>query len=289
MLRIHFWVRLLVLSLSACRSSPAFKEASLRLATTTSTYDSGLLDVILPAFEREHGAKVEVIAVGTGQALTLGERGDVDVVLVHAPSKEKAFVEAGHGVTRFQVMFNDFIIVGPPSDPARVRSASDAAAAFSQVANSRSPFASRGDQSGTYARETGVWEQSGLSPSPSDTWYYSLGQGMGETLNFASEKNAYTITDRGTFLALRQNLPNLTILFGGPTPADNPDPALRNFYSVIPVNPDKNTEIQADLALEFVEWLISVPTQAKIGEFGRAQYGQTLFFPNSDPWKASGQ
>ncbi len=272
-----------LLVLAACNAGPPAR--TLRLATTTSTYDSGLLDAILPDFEARYGVEVEVIAVGTGQALALGEQGDVDVVLVHAPAKEEAFVEAGHGSARFPIMYNDFVIVGPQDDPAGVRAAPNAAAALAQIAQTQSPFASRGDQSGTHSRELELWAQASLTPPASEDWYYSLGQGMGATLNFANEKLAYTLADRGTFLALQSNLPDLAILFGGQSPADNPDPALRNFYSLIPVNPEKNSSIQADLAMTFVEWFTSIPTQEKIAVYGLERFGQQLFFPDSDLWR----
>lgn len=270
---------LLVLVLGACGAS---EPEVLRLATTTSTYDSGLLDAILPDFEERHDARVEVVAVGTGQALALGAAGDTDVVLVHARDREEEFVAAGHGVARHDVMFNDFIIVGPPGDPAGVAGAATAVDAFSRIATAGSTFASRGDESGTHSKERALWQAVGIEPQ--GTWYKSIGQGMGATLEFSEETRAYTLTDRGTFLAQRANLTGLTIVFGGDSIADNPDPGLRNAYGVIPVDPGK-PGVDGGLAEEFVEWLTSVPTQQLIEEFTTPS-GDTLFFPDSAEWRA---
>ena len=290
--RILVGVFLLAKVITACSLNSETGNGNapfLRLATTTSTYDSGLLDAILPEFERQYQVEVAVIVVGTGQALALGERGDVDVVLVHAPSVEEAFVEAGHGVARSPVMFNDFILVGPHLDPAQIATAPDVTSALSMIANGKFPFASRGDQSGTHIRERMLWEATAFSPSPSVSWYYSLGQGMGETLKLADEKDAYTITDRGTFLAFQKNLPHLSILFGGDSPAENIDIALRNFYSVILINPAKHPSVKAALAEAFLDWLTSIPTQENIAYFGQQDLVQPLFYPNSEQWRASNQ
>lgn len=263
------------------------KGGRLRLATTTSTEDSGLLDAILPDFERRTGATVEVIAVGTGQALKLGENGDADVVLVHAREQEEQFVADGFGLYRRDVMQNDFIIVGPPHDPAGVRGAADAAEAFARIAAAQAPFASRGDESGTHTRERAIWKQAGIVPDPASGWYRALGQGMGETLTTANEQRAYTLADRGTYLAMRDRLTDLTIVFGGETVADNPDPALLNPYGVIPVNPARHQGIQAELAEEFVAWITSPEVQAMIAEFGKDRYGQPLFYPRATPGTTS--
>ena len=251
----------------------------LRLATTTSTDNSGLLKAILPDFEQRYEARVEVVAVGTGQAIALAENGDADVILVHARSKEEAFVEAGHGVNRRDVMFNDFVIVGPASDPAGIQQRSKASEAFRAISQAETPFASRGDDSGTHSKEKIIWEQADLTPSPELTWYNSLGQGMGATLITANEMNAYTLADRGTFLSMQEKLPNLTILVGGTTIAENQDQTLFNPYGVIPVNPDKNPDINAELAEQFAQWLTTPETQNKIGEFGQEKFGQPLFYP----------
>ncbi len=276
---------LLIALLAACRPPSA---ATLRLATTTSTDDSGLLEAILPDFEERYNARVEVVAVGTGQALALGEAGDADVLLVHDPAREQAFVAAGHGTQRYDVMYNDFVILGPPADPAGVAAASSAAQALQAVARAQAPWASRGDQSGTHSKELSLWDAAGLEPDPHDPWYASLGQGMGATLLYAAERGAYTLSDRGTYLSMAERLDDLTILFGGPSIDQNPDPALYNPYGVIPVNPQKDPAIQYELAMQFVQWLTSVETQQRIAAFGLEQYGQPLFYPNSESWRAQG-
>ncbi len=276
----------LLLALAACAAPPAAQTPTeppapqvLRLATTTSTADSGLLDAILPAFEAAHGARVEVIAVGTGQALELGERGDVDVVLVHSRSREDAFVEAGYGVGRRDVMYNDFVIVGPSDDPAGVAATGTARDAFSAIMAAEAPFASRGDDSGTHTKELSIWASAGVTPTPELGWYRSLGQGMGETLITAEELGAYTLADRATWLATSANLPRLRLLFGGERIDANPDPALYNPYGVIPVNPERHPTVNAALAEAFAAWLTSPETQAAIGAFGTDTHGQALFFP----------
>jgi tungstate transport system substrate-binding protein len=256
----------------------------LRLATTTSTADSGLLDAILPVFEDAYNARVDVVAVGTGQAIEIGQNGDADVILVHARSREDAFVADGFGLARYDVMYNDFILVGPPDDPAGVAAAGSAAEAFAAIAQAQASFASRGDDSGTNTKELSIWQAAGIEPDPDQGWYLSLGQGMGETLQFASESGAYTLSDRGTFLSQRDNLPGLAILFGGESIAENPDPALYNPYGVIPVNPDLHEGIQAELAQQFADWLTSVETQEVIGQYGVEQFGQPLFYPDSEPY-----
>ncbi|HRN69520.1 MAG TPA: substrate-binding domain-containing protein [Promineifilum sp.] len=253
----------------------------LRLATTTSTADSGLLDAILPAFEKANNARVDVVAVGTGQAIELGEAGDADVILVHARAREDAFVAEGHGTQRYDVMYNDFVIVGPTDDPAGVAGMSSAAEALAAIAAAGAPFASRGDDSGTHTKEMSLWEAAGITPDPTGGWYNSLGQGMGATLTFADEAGAYTMTDRGTFLSMRDNLPNLVVVVGGDSIADNADPKLLNPYGVIPVNPAKSEAINAELAQKFADWLISPETQKMIGEFGVDKFGQPLFYPNA--------
>lgn len=270
-----------VLFLTACGSS---EPEVLRLATTTSTEDSGLLEVILPDFEEEFNAQVDVVAVGTGQAIELGEAGDADVILVHARSREDAFVADGHGTARFDVMYNDFILVGPADDPAGIQGMELASDALNAIAETEAIFASRGDDSGTHSKERSLWEAAGLPSDIEADWYKSLGQGMGDTLRFANESGAYTITDRGTFLSQRDNLPNLVIMVGGESIEENADLTLYNPYGVIPVNPDKGN-INDDLANEFVEWITSVETQAVIAEFGSDTYGQPLFYADSQAWR----
>jgi tungstate transport system substrate-binding protein len=264
--------------LAACGSQ---EPEVLRLATTTSTADSGLLDAILPAFEEEYNARVDVVAVGTGQAIELGEAGDADVILVHARAREDAFVEEGHGGPRSDVMVNDFILVGPTADPAGVQGMGTATEALATVAAAEALFASRGDDSGTHTRELGLWEAAGVSPDPTSGWYNSLGQGMGETLTYANEAGAYTLTDRGTFLSMRETLPDLAVMVGGESIAAIADSSLLNRYGVIPVNPEKSEAINAELAQAFVEWITSPETQQAIGEFGVEQFGQPLFYPDA--------
>ena len=253
----------------------------LRLATTTSTADSGLLDAILPGFEAEHNARVDVVAVGTGQAIELGQAGDADVILVHARAREDAFVAEGHGLARTDVMYNDFILVGPTDDPAGVSGGTLAAEALAAIAAAGAPFASRGDDSGTHTKELSLWETAGVTPDPAGGWYYSLGQGMGETLTFANEAGAYTLTDRGTFLSMSDSLPNLMVVVGGDSIEANADPALLNPYGVIPVNPDKSDAINGELAQAFVEWITSPAVQEQIGQFGVDTFGQPLFYPDA--------
>ncbi len=253
--------------------------ATLMLATTTSTQDSGLLDYLLPMFTKETGIDFEVVAVGSGQALQLGKDGNADVLLVHSPAAEKKFMEAGDGVRREDVMYNDFIIIGPAADPAGVKSAESSKDAFTKVAEAKAPFISRGDKSGTNTKELGIWKSAEIDPAAvGGDWYIASGQGMGETLTMAEEKEAYTLSDRATYLTRKQNGLKLEILMEG-------DKALLNPYGVIAVDPAKNPAIQNDLANQFIDWLISVPTQELIALFGVEEYGQTLFNPSSMAYK----
>ena len=280
--RIAF-ILFLVLLGAACVDGSS-EIAVLRLATTTSTADSGLLDAILPTFEEKYHARVDVVAVGTGQAIELGVAGDADVILVHARSREDAFVAEGHGTGRQDVMYNDFVIVGPGADPAGIRGLLSAADALSQIAAAEATFASRGDNSGTHSKELALWEAAGVTPDPRVDWYKSLGQGMGNTLNFSNETGAYALTDRATFLSQRANLPNLQVMVGGGSIDENVDPALLNPYGVIPVSPDKGN-INADLAQQFAEWLTSIETQEQIEVFGMDSFEQSLFLPDSEAWR----
>ncbi|HZW03136.1 MAG TPA: substrate-binding domain-containing protein [Anaerolineaceae bacterium] len=247
------------------------------LATTTSTQDSGLLDVLLPAFEEEFDTQVDVIAVGTGQALQLGKDGNADVLLVHARAQEDAFMDAGDGSRREDVMYNDFVIVGPESDPAGIQGMVSAAEALQKIAAAQAAFVSRGDKSGTHSKELALWESAGLTPA--GDWYVSAGQGMGEVLTMAAEQQAYTLSDRATYLARTQNGLALTVLV-------EKDAILLNPYGVIAVNPDKGTFINAALANQFIDWLISVPVQEMIEQFGVEEFGQSLFIPDSAAWRA---
>lgn len=280
---------LLAVLLTACQpivaptsNSPTTNEPQvLRLATTTSTADSGLLDAILPIFEEAYNARVDVVAVGTGQALEIGAKGDADVVLVHARAREDKFVADGDGVNRLDVMYNDYIIVGPTTDPAAIKESAVAKEALAKIAEAQAPFASRGDDSGTHTKEKSLWAAAGITPTVDSGWYLSVGQGMGETLIFANERLAYTLADRGTWLAMAENLPELTVLTGGATIDQNGDKALLNPYGVIPVNPEKHPTVNFDLATKFAEWLTAAPTQQMIGEYGKEQFGQPLFYPSS--------
>ena len=259
----------------------------LRLATTTSTADSGLLDAILPEFEDEFDARVDVVALGTGQAIELGEAGDADVILVHARAREDAFVAEGHGTARYDVMYNDFIIVGPAADPAGIGGMATAAEALAAIAAAEATFASRGDDSGTHTKELSLWDRSGVTPPDGADWYKSLGQGMGETSSSsAAEAGAYTLTDRATFLAQQASLSGLVVLVGGASIAENQDTALLNPYGVIPVKPDKGG-IDADLAQDFVDWITSLKTQEAIAAFGHDEFGQSLFYPDSEAWRTT--
>jgi tungstate transport system substrate-binding protein len=280
-------VILLLLAAALLAGCAPAEPRLLRLATTTSTQDSGLLDAILPDFEATHNAQVDVVAVGSGQAMEIGQNGDADVLLVHSRAREDAFVADGYGLARYDVMYNDFVLVGPPDDPAGIAGVSTAAEALARIATAQAPFASRGDDSGTHTKEMALWQAAGITPDPAGGWYFSLGQGMGETLQFANEREAYTLADRGTYLALRENLPNLVILMGGASISENPDPAMLNPYGVIPVNPEGHEGIQAELAQEFVEWLTSVETQEKIAAYGADRFGQPLFYADSEAYRAA--
>lgn len=265
---------LLAILIGGCAKEPQ----TLTLATTTSTENSGLLAYILPQFEKEYNAKVHVVAVGTGEALEMGRKGDADVLLVHARSQEDEFMAQGDGLLRKDVMYNDFIIVGPSQDPAGISGLKDAIAAFTKIASTRSTFISRGDDSGTHTKELAIWKEAGIEPSGS--WYISAGQGMGAVLTMAQEKQAYTLSDRATYLARTKEGYNLPILAEG-------DPILYNPYGVIVVNPEKHPGVKSELAKVFVEWLTSVKTQEVIGQFGVKDFGQPLFVPDSEEWRAA--
>ena len=263
------------------------KTGLLRLATTTSTADSGLLAFILPDFEKQYNCSVDVVAVGTGQSLELGRRGDADVVLVHSRKGEDQFVADGFARERFDVMYNDFIVVGPKEDPARVRGLALGREAFKAIMDAGQPFASRGDKSGTHTKELAVWSALGVTPGAGLKWYNSLGQGMGEVLLFAADQKAYTLTDRGTYLSMVDKLPGLEILVGGRNLAENKDKILLNPYGVLAVSPDKYPQTHFDLAMKFVAWICSVETQKKIGGFGADRFGQPLFYPDSAEYRAA--
>jgi tungstate transport system substrate-binding protein len=257
--------------LTSCNTT-APQRPDLLLVSTTSTQDSGLLDVLLPVFTEKTGYNVQLVAVGSGQALKLGEQGNADVILLHSPTAEKEFVVKGFGVDRRLVMHNDFVIVGPPSDPAALRTQPTTAEAFKAIFSSASTFVSRGDESGTHVKELALWKNAELDPHGQD-WYLETGQGQGATLSIASEKGAYALTDRGTFLAYQPNI-DLEILAEG-------DPFLLNVYHVITVNPEKWPNINLEGAKAFADFITSPAGQDIIGDFGLEQYGQPLFFPDA--------
>jgi tungstate transport system substrate-binding protein len=247
--------------------------AELILATTTSTQDSGLLEVVVPMFQQRTGYQVKTISVGTGQALALGARGEADVLLVHAPESEKQWMAQGNGADRKLVMYNDFVIIGPADDPAGITAGRSATEVMQQIAAAGATFISRGDNSGTHQLELQLWRAANLDPQ-GQSWYVEIGQGMGQTLTVANEKLAYTITDRGTYLA-RQKTLDLSILAQG-------YPSFLNVYHVITVNPDKGSEINTDGANAFEAFLLMPETQSVIGQFGVDRFGQPLFFPAAE-------
>jgi len=242
------------------------------LATTTSTQDSGLLDYILPVFEEETGITVDVVAVGTGQALEMGKNGEADILLVHAKESEEEFVAEGHGLERRDVMYNDFILVGPKDDPLKLKEnyPNDIVGAFKAIAQNEATFVSRGDDSGTHKKELSLWSKAGIEPE--GQWYLEAGSGMGDVLAITNEELAYTLSDRATYLSMRDTL-DLEILVEG-------DQNLFNQYGIIPVNPEKNEKINAEGAQKFMEWLLSDETQELIGTYGVEEFGQPLFVPN---------
>ncbi|WP_442596051.1 substrate-binding domain-containing protein [Neobacillus sp. D3-1R] len=239
------------------------------LATTTSTQDSGLLDVLVPMFEEESGYKVKTIAVGTGQALEMGVKGEADVLLVHAPAAEQEIVYSGDAINRKRVMYNDFVIVGPNSDPAGIKGL-EVKEAFQKIADNKGTFISRGDDSGTHKKELSIWKGINLDPSTLEN-RIETGQGMGATLNVAVEKLGYVLTDRATYLAQQKNLKGMSILVEG-------DEDLLNIYHVMQVNPEKHDKVNADGANAFVEFMVKDSTQQVIEDFGKEEYGQSLFF-----------
>jgi len=257
----------LILGSTAQAAEP--KDKNVILSTTTSTQDSGLLDVLVPLFEKQTGYSVKTVSVGTGQALAQAAKGDADVVLVHAPSLENKYVADGKLLNRRLVMYNDFVIIGPKEDPAKIKSAKTALAALKLIEQSKSPFVSRGDNSGTHNLENTLWKEAGIQPK--GDWYIEAGQGMGATLNIANERNAYTITDRGTLLALSKRV-NLPILIEG-------DKALLNIYSVMEVNPANGPRINVTGGKAFADFMVAPQTQNVIKNFGVEKFGQSLFVP----------
>lgn len=278
------WAALLVAALLAAGPAPAMARAQgtpaaarsgpeeVILATTTSTQDSGLLDVLVPMFNVQTGYRLKPIAVGSGSALALGERGEADVILAHSPAAEAEFLAGGFGVERRTVMHNDFVLVGPTGDPAGISGSSTATEAMAAIAAADAPFVSRGDDSGTHALELRLWERAGIEPGGG--WYTESGTGMGDTLNIANEREAYTIADRGTFLSLRDRL-DLRVLVEA-------DPALLNVYHVITVNPANGPAVNTAGGRALLTFLLDPATQDAIGAFGVERFGEPLFTPCGD-------
>jgi tungstate transport system substrate-binding protein len=248
-------------------------ETRIRCASTTSTQNSGLFDYLLPKFEKKTGIKVDVVAVGTGAAIEIGKRGDADVVLVHAKNQELKAVEEGFFVNRHDVMYNDFVIIGPPNDPAKIKGMKSAVEAFKKIATEKATFVSRGDKSGTNTKELAIWKKAGIDPK-SQKWYLEVGQGMEKTQRIANEKRAYTLTDRGTWLATKdKDKLDMAIVLEG-------DPILFNQYGVMAVNPKKHPQVKYKEAMQFVDWLISPEGQQAIGAF-KDKHGNQLFTPDA--------
>jgi len=248
------------------------KQKNIILATTTSTQDTGLLDVLIPIFEKQTGYFVKTIAVGSGQAMAMGQKGEADVLLVHSPDAEKKFVDDGFGVNRQLVMHNNFIIVGPSADPAKIKGVKSSAEALKMIAKAEGLFLSRGDNSGTNAKEKTLWKKAEINPE-GQKWYQQTGLGMGQTLNVAAEKKGYTLTDRGTYLSLKKNL-GLDLLVEG-------DAALLNIYHVIEVNSAKWPKVNIEGAKAFADFMVSKKTQGIVKTFGIDKFGSPLFFPDA--------
>ncbi len=289
----------LLLGLAVFLIAPlALAQETIKMSTTTSTQDSGLLEVLLPEFQKDTGIEVRVLAKGTGAAIRDGEDGNVDVIFVHDPDREAKFVDAGYGTRRYAVMHNDFVILGDPSDPAGLKGGKNAAAALKTVADQGRTFISRGDESGTHFKELALWKLSGApmeksvkkvqkdgkevevtTEIPAGQWYLAIGQGMGKTLIMAAEKKAYTLSDRGTFISQKYGIANptsLEIMVEG-------DPALFNPYGVIPVNPAKHPHVKIDAARKFADWLVSGRGQKVIADY--TLQGQQVFYPDAVPMK----
>jgi tungstate transport system substrate-binding protein len=270
MARLAAVLWLVLAGLLPSTTGPAVAQSNIVIvSTTTSTQDSGLLDVLVPLFEKQTGLTVKTISVGTGQALALAARGEADVTLAHAPSLEKKYVDEGKMANRRLVMYNDFVVIGPPDDPARIKGLPRALDALKRVAESQSRFVSRGDKSGTHALELALWKQAGIEPK--GAWYIESGQGMGQTLGIANERRAYALTDRATFLAFQKRV-DLPILV-------EKDRPLLNIYSVMEVNPANGPRVNAKGGKAFADFMLAPETQAVIKSFGLDKYGQALFVP----------
>jgi tungstate transport system substrate-binding protein len=266
---VFLFAVLLLASMTVGMAAAAESSKNVILSTTTSTQDSGLLDVLIPVFETQTGYSVKTVSVGTGQALALAAKGDADVAVVHAPSLEKKYVAEGKFLNRRLVMYNDFVVIGPKEDPAKIKSAKTALAALKLIEHSKSPFVSRGDNSGTHNLEKSFWKQAGIQPKCD--WYIEAGQGRGATLGIANERNAYTITDRGTYLALQKRV-TLPVLVEG-------DRLLLNVYSVMEVNPANGPGVNTAGGKAFADFMVSAPAQKAIKSFGVEKFGQPLFVP----------
>lgn len=251
----------------------ALAETRIKMASTTSTQNSGLFDYLLPIFEKKTGIKIDVVAVGTGASIEIGKRGDADVVFVHAKEQELQAVQEGFFVNRHDVMYNDFVVIGPQNDPAKVKWLQSASDAFKAIATAQSSFVSRGDKSGTHTKELSLWKKAGIEPA-GKKWYLEVGQGMEKTQRIADEKRAYTLTDRGTWLATKdKDRLDLVIVLEG-------DPVLFNQYGVMAVNPEKHKHVKFNEAMQFVDWLISKDGQAAVAAF-KDRNGNALFIPNA--------
>lgn len=269
---VSFAIALSLLT-AAFATAASAQDKSIVVASTTSTQDSGLFGYILPLFKAKTGIDVKVIAQGTGQALDTARRGDADVVLVHAKSQEEKFVTEGHGVKRFDVMYNDFVLIGPGSDPAGIKSSKDITAALKTIQEKAVPFVSRGDKSGTHSAELALWKQSGVDiDTAKGAWYREIGQGMGAALNTAGAMKAYVVSDRGTWLSFK-NPGDLVVAVEG-------DKRLFNQYGVILVNPEKHPTVKKELGQSFIDWLVSAEGQAAIAAY--QVNGKQLFFPNAE-------
>ncbi|RSD25066.1 substrate-binding domain-containing protein [Mesobacillus subterraneus] len=276
-MKLSLFLVFLIAFIAGCSDSTAKepekitpKKTDLILATTTSTQDSGLLDVLRPAFEEKHNFNLKIIAVGTGQALEMGTRGEADVLLVHAPAAEEELVKSGDAINRQKVMYNDFILIGPAGDPAQVKDLS-LPEALKKITEIKAAFVSRGDDSGTHKKELELWKKTDIDPKILGKSYIEAGQGMGATLQIASEKNGYTLTDRATFLAQKKNMPETEIMVKG-------DESLLNIYHVMQVNDEKHDKVNAAGAKAFVQFMIEDDTKKIIKEFGGDKYGEPLFF-----------
>ncbi len=264
---------ILILALVIPNASTLADEKEIICASTTSTENSGLFSYILPIFEKETGIKVKVVARGTGAAIEMGKRGDADMVLVHAKEQELKAVEEGYFVNRHDLMYNDFVIIGPANDPAKIEGIKTAVDAFRKISESSQLFVSRGDNSGTHTKELAIWKKTGIDPK-GQKWYLEAGQGMEKTQRIADEKRAYTLTDRGTWLATKdKDKLEMAIVLEG-------DPVLFNQYGVMAVNPEKNKHVKYDMSMEFINWLISKEGQEAIGSF-KDKNGNQLFIPNA--------